>query len=137
MRFLRFLALPLLFSACALAQSSPAKDPATRFPPLQMQPAPHTDLQLSPATPQVGLAGRNFPDVAQTTLARAKAQATLDRLIAQAKAEPEVKVCYAIRSYAFARDGADPDATKFAGSSTCRPSSQLKFKGAVQLKVVR
>jgi hypothetical protein len=65
------------------------------------------------------------------------AQATLAQMILQAQSAPENKVCYAIRSYDFARDGADPDATRLTGSSTCRPSSQLKFKGVVQLKVVR
>jgi hypothetical protein len=46
-------------------------------------------------------------------------------------------VCYAIHSYDFARDGADPDATTLTGSSTCRSSSHLKLKGAARSQVVR
>ena len=128
MRVLCFVALPLLFSACAVAQSAPAKGPVMQLPPIQTQPAPHMDLQLAPATPQVGLEGRNLSAIDM-------AQATLARVMAQVKAEPEGKVCYAIRSYAFARDGADSDATRLTGSSTCRPSSQLKLKSAVQVQV--
>jgi len=130
MRFYRFLALPLMFSACALAQSAPARGPVMQFAPVQIQPGPHADLHLSPVMPQAGLSGRSLP-------AMAVAQANLAKVVAQLQTAPENKVCYAMRSYDFARDGADSDATRLTGSSTCRPSSHLKFKGAVQLKVVR
>jgi hypothetical protein len=130
MRVLRYLALPLMFSACALAQSVPAKDPAIRFAPVQVQPAPQSEFQLSPVTPQSGLVGRSLPAIAV-------AQSNLAQAIAQLQPVQDNTVCYAMRSYAFARESAGSDATRWTGSSTCRPASQVKLKSAVQLKVLR
>jgi len=114
MRILRVVVLPLMFSACAMAQSAP-----------QVQ-----GFQLAPVTPQAGLGGRSLPAIGA-------AQSNLPSTINLLKTPQDNAVCYAIRSYAFARDNANSDATRLTGSSTCRPSSQLKLKSAVQLKVVR
>ncbi len=38
--------------------------------------------------------------------------------------------CYAIRDYRFSRESPASDATRFAGSSTCEPASQVHLKSA-------
>jgi hypothetical protein len=130
MRVLRFLALPLMFSACALAQSAPARVLVMQSAPVQIQPAPHWDFQLSPILPQANLFGRSLPAIGM-------AQSSLPQVLVLPQSTQESKVCYAMRSYAFARESVGSDATRWTGSSTCSPASQLKLKSAVQLKVLR
>jgi len=99
--------------------------------PVQTQPASQAQgFQLSPVTPQAGLSGRSLPAIGA-------AQSSLQSVIKLLKTPQDNAVCYAIRSYDFARESADSDATRLTGSSTCRSSSRLKLKAAVRLKVVR
>jgi len=140
MRVLRVLVPLVLFSACAAAQSS-SRVVVMWSAPVQSQPAPQVpDFQLSPVTPQVGLMGRSLSTsgMAQLSLPQVLVgQASSPRILSLTPNAQNNGVCYAIRSYDFAREGADSDAMRWTGSSTCRPSSKIKLKGAVQLKSIR
>ena len=130
MRVLRVLVPPMLFSAFAAAQSAPARVLVMQSQPVQSQPAPKVHgFELSPVTPQAGLPGRGLP-----AMIPAQPRVLVLPLPPSAR---DTTVCYAIRSYDFARDNADSDATRLTGSSTCRSASQLKRKDAVKLKAIR
>ncbi|HEY5330971.1 MAG TPA: hypothetical protein VIJ79_13880 [Acidobacteriaceae bacterium] len=131
MRILRVLVPLALFSAYAGAQSAPARGLRMQSAPVQIQPASHVpDFRLSPVTPQAGLVGRSLPAISL-------AQSNLSQVVLRPESADENEVCYAIRSYDFARESPNSDATRLTGSSTCRSSSRLKLKAAVRLKVVR
>jgi len=102
--------------------------------PVSSKPAPQAQgFQLAPVTPQAGLTGRSLPAIGSAQTNLALAQLNLEETIVRLQGAPENNVCYTIRSYDFARDGADSDATRLTGSSTCRPSSKNKLKGAVRV----